>query len=58
MCTARGLLRMLAAMSAPYSVKAGGALRLLPQPALEVAFCDFKASNSSRSRTNRPEDPC
>jgi hypothetical protein len=39
--TARGLLRMLAACSAPCSVNACGSRRRPPRPAFDIAHCDI-----------------
>src|ERR1035437_2442272 len=42
MATARALLRMLAAMRAPCSVKANGRVRRPPRPVFDIAICDVK----------------
>ena len=44
--TAIGVLRTLAAITTPCSVKARGSLRRPPQIELDVANCNFKFANS------------
>jgi hypothetical protein len=51
--TARGLLRTVAAMTAPCSVKAVGKYRLPPRPGFEVAICNLKRLASSAFNWNR-----
>jgi hypothetical protein len=46
--TARGLLRTVAAMRAPCSVKTQGIFRSPPRLGFDVANCDIKGLSSSR----------
>jgi len=48
--TATGVFKMLAAMTAPCSVKAIGNVRRPPRPPFEVAICNFKAASSDSVR--------
>jgi hypothetical protein len=47
----RSLLRTLAAIKAPSSVKTRGSFVRPPRPGFDIAFCDINVSNSSRLTT-------